>query len=319
VYWKFTVAPPAIGAATGVPLQPAVAAGVTAFAWAVPLFLTASVAVKACPVLAVERLAVSVAESAAAACTVTEDETLPVASPAPLFASVPEAEAVRGNVQPVPLEQPVYWKFTVAPPAIGAATGVPLQPAITPGVTAFAWAVPLFLTASVAVNACPVLTVAWLGVSVAERAAAACTVTDDVTFPVAAAAPLFASVPEAEAVRGSVPPVPLEQPVYWKFTVAPPPTAAAAGVPVQPVTAAGVTAFAWVVPLFLTASVAVNTWPVLTVAALGVKVPASAAAVWTATVAVAVFVATVRPLLASVPLAEALRLRVPTAADEHPV
>jgi len=75
------------------------------------------------------------------------------------------------------------------------------------GVTAFAAAVPLFFTASVAVNTCPVLTVVALGVSVAVIAAAACTVTDALTVPVESVAPLFASVPLAEVLSESVPAV----------------------------------------------------------------------------------------------------------------
>jgi len=64
---KFTVDAPATGAAAGVPVQDEMAAAVTAFAAAVPLFFTANVAVKVCPVLTVVALGVSVAVSAAAA------------------------------------------------------------------------------------------------------------------------------------------------------------------------------------------------------------------------------------------------------------
>ncbi|HXJ79006.1 MAG TPA: hypothetical protein VMS64_10025 [Candidatus Methylomirabilis sp.] len=81
------------------------------------------------------------------------------------------------------------------------------------GVTAFAAAVPLFFTASVAVKTCPVLTVVALGVSVAVIAAAAWTVTVAVTVPVVSVAPLFASVPLAEVLSVRVPAVVLEQPV----------------------------------------------------------------------------------------------------------
>ncbi|HXJ79004.1 MAG TPA: hypothetical protein VMS64_10015 [Candidatus Methylomirabilis sp.] len=82
------------------------------------------------------------------------------------------------------------------------------------GVTAFAAAVPLFFTASVAVNTCPVLTVGALGVSVAVIAAAVWTViAAAVTVPVVTVAALFASVPLAEVLSVSVPAVVLEQPV----------------------------------------------------------------------------------------------------------
>jgi hypothetical protein len=104
-----------------------------------------------------------------------------------------------------------------------------------------------------------VLTVAALGVRVAASAAAVWTVTVAVAAFVATGRPLFASVPLAEAFRVRVPTVPVEQPVYWKFTVAPPATGSAPGVPVQLATAMGVTALAVTAPLFRTASVAVKT------------------------------------------------------------
>ncbi|HXJ79007.1 MAG TPA: hypothetical protein VMS64_10030 [Candidatus Methylomirabilis sp.] len=89
-----------------------------------------------------------------------------------------------------------------------------MQLEMATGVTAFAAAVPLFFTASVAVNTWPVLTVPELGVSVAEIAAAACTVmAAAVTVPVVTVAALFASVPLAEVLSARVPAVVVEQPV----------------------------------------------------------------------------------------------------------
>ncbi|HVP67809.1 MAG TPA: hypothetical protein VMT17_11160 [Anaeromyxobacteraceae bacterium] len=319
VYWKFTVAPPATAAAAGVPVQADIAEGVTAFADAVPLFLTASVAVNTWPVLAVVVLGERTPDSAAGACTVTDAVTVAVETVVPLTASVPLADVLRVSVPAVAVEQPVYWKFTVAPPATAAAAGVPVQEAMAIGVTAFTAEVPPFFTARVAVNACPVSTVVWLGVSVAVSVAPDWTVTDDVTVPVETAAPLFASVPLADELRVSVPVAALEQPAYWKFTVAPPATAAAAGVPVQEAIAIGVTAFAAAVPPFFTASVAVKTWPVFTVVALGVSVAVRLAACWTVTLAVAAAEVTVAPVFASVPLAVALSASVPADALEQPV
>ncbi|HXJ79002.1 MAG TPA: hypothetical protein VMS64_10005 [Candidatus Methylomirabilis sp.] len=83
------------------------ATGVTALAVAVPLFFTASVAVKVCPVLTVVALGVSVAVSVPAACTVTVAVTVPVVTAAALFASVPLAEVLSVRVPAVVVEQPV--------------------------------------------------------------------------------------------------------------------------------------------------------------------------------------------------------------------
>ena len=101
--------------------------------------------------------------------------------------------------------------------------------------------------------------------------------------------------------------------------MAPPATAAAAGVEVQEEMATGVTPFAPAVPLFFTARVAVNDWPVLTVRALGVSVAESEAAAWTVMVPeLTVPVATVAPLVASVPLADVVRVSVVAVAEEQP-
>ncbi|HVP67806.1 MAG TPA: hypothetical protein VMT17_11145 [Anaeromyxobacteraceae bacterium] len=70
--------------------------------------------------------------------------------------------------------------------------------------------------------------------------------------------------------------------------MAPPLTAAGAGVVVQAAIAIGVTAFAVAVPPFVTASVVVNTWCVLTCVALGVRVAPSDGGVWTVTLALTV-------------------------------
>jgi len=318
VYWKLTVEFPGTAAAAGVPVQDGMAIGVTAFAATAPPFFTASVAVKVWPVSTVVRLGVSVAVRAPAVCTLTVAVAAAELTVAPVFASLPLAVALSVSVPDDDDEQPVYWKLTVEFPGTAAAAGVPVQDDIADGVTAFAVAVPLFFIARVAVNAWPVLTVVVLGDSTPESAAGVCTVTDAVTVPVDTVAPLFASVPLADALRLSVPEVAVEQPVYWKFTVAPPATAAAAGVPVHDAMAMGVTAFTVTVPPFLTASVAVKPCPVSTVVGLGVSVAVSVPACSTVTVAVAVPVATAVPLFASVPLADALRRSVPEEADEHP-
>jgi hypothetical protein len=91
-----------------------------------------------------------------------------------LFASVPLAVALRASVPAVPEEQFVYVKVAVAPPAMVCDVRPPVQLAIATGVTAFAAAVPVFLTVSVAVNVCAVSTVEGLGAKdTAVRAAAA--------------------------------------------------------------------------------------------------------------------------------------------------
>ncbi|HXJ79008.1 MAG TPA: hypothetical protein VMS64_10035 [Candidatus Methylomirabilis sp.] len=207
------MAPPATAAAAGVPVQALIAAGVTAFAVAVPPFFTARVAVKTWLVSAVVRLGVSVAVSVAGDCTVTEAVAVPVESVAPLFASVPLAEVLSASVPVAVVEHPVKTKFTVVPPATTAAAGVPVHADMATAVTALAFAVPLFFTASVAVNVWLVSTVDWLGVRVAVSVPAAWTVTVAVTVPVVTVAALFASVPLAEVLSVSVPAVVLEQPV----------------------------------------------------------------------------------------------------------
>ncbi|HVP67807.1 MAG TPA: hypothetical protein VMT17_11150 [Anaeromyxobacteraceae bacterium] len=312
------MAPPATAAAAGVAVQAGSATGVTAFAPAVPLFFTARVAVNTWFVLTVVALGVSVAESAAAVWTVMDAVTVPVEAVAPLFASVPLADVLTPSVPAVDVEHPVYWKLTVAPPATAAEAGVPVHGVITAGVTALAVAVPLFFTAKVTVKVWPVETVPDAGVNVAVRAMAVWTVTVALAVPVDRVAPLFASVPVADALSESVPAEAEEQPVYWKLTVAPPATAAAAGVPVQLAIAAGVTAFAAATPVFFTARVAVNTWPVLTVVALVVNTADRAPCACTVTWVVAVGAETVAPVFASFPDADALRVSVWAVALEHP-
>ena len=100
--------------------------------------------------------------------------------------------------------------------------------------------------------------------------------------------------------------------------MAPPATAAAAGVVVQEDMATGVTAFTATLPPFVTARVALKLWPVSTVVLLGVRVAVKEPAACTVTDAVAVPVATAAALFASVPLAEVLSVKVPAVEEEHP-
>jgi hypothetical protein len=88
---------------------------------------------------------------------------------------------------------------------------VEVQEEMATGVTAFAVAVPLFVTASVAVKDWPVSTVVLLGVSVAFNAPAAWTVTGALADAETVAAS-FASLPLAEALRVSVPEAEVKQP-----------------------------------------------------------------------------------------------------------
>ncbi len=193
--------------------------------------------------------------------TVTDVVAAAADTAAPLLASVPLAEALRLRVPLLEPEQFVYWKFAVAPPAIAWAAGVvPVQAAMAVGVTAFACAVPLFFTASVAVKIWPVFAVVRLAVRVPTRAAAVCTVTEADTLPVEAVAPLLASVPVAVVLSASVPVVADEQFVKEKVALPPPAISCAAGVaPVQAAMAVGVTAFACAPPLFVTFRLAVKT------------------------------------------------------------
>ena len=204
-----------------------------------------------------------------------------------------------------------------APTALAAGMTEHVTP-VSVGVTAFAPAVPLFFTARVTVNTWPVSAVVTLGVRIPDNPAGVWIVTDAVAAGIVTAPPVFASVPLAVALRLRVPALADEHVWYTKFTVLLPPTAAAAGTTEQvtPVST-GVTAFAPAVPEFFTAKVTVKAWPVSAVVTLGVRIPESAAGVCTVTEAVAAGMVTVAPVFASVPLAVALRLRVPALADEQ--
>ncbi|HVP67805.1 MAG TPA: hypothetical protein VMT17_11140 [Anaeromyxobacteraceae bacterium] len=231
---------------------------------------------------------------------------------------MPLALVVRASVPPVDEEHPEYWKFTVAPAATFAAAGVDVHAGIASGVTAFTFTPPEFFTARTAVKNWFVSTTVRFGVRVPVSAPACCTTTGAEAVLLDTDAPLFRSVPLALVDSVRVWTVPLEQPVNWKLTVAPPAMSWAAGVPVQAAMAFGCTPVAVAPPEFLTESVAVKTCPVLTVEALGVSVAARLGGVWTVTVAVALPVETTRVTsLPSVPEAEADRASVGVVVVEH--
>ncbi|HXJ79009.1 MAG TPA: hypothetical protein VMS64_10040 [Candidatus Methylomirabilis sp.] len=215
-------------------------------------------------------------------------------------------------------------KFTVVPPATAAAAGVPVQEEMATGVTPLAAAPPLFFTARVAVNTWPVLTVVALGVSVAVMAAAAWAVTP--VLPLALIGePVFASVPVAIACRVSEP-APVTVQVQVKVPLptmvwGTPVTAPQLAVPVDPVATEGVTEvmLAPAVPEFVTVSVMASCSPTLTRMGLP-AIPSEArmdAGDWMVTLAGTAPVETAALLLASVPLAEAERLRVPVVVEEQ--
>ena len=171
-----------------------------------PLLARDKVTVNPCPALSGDEEAASpVAVTVAGDCTsAVALAVFDVTTRDPSFPSIPEADADRTTVPGVAEVQFRYWKTTGVPGRTVAETGEgAAQPAMAVGLTATAGAVPVLVTARLAVYGWPVLTVnGWpagtggvrASVRVAARAAGVSTVTEAAGWAVTAR-PEKASVP----------------------------------------------------------------------------------------------------------------------------
>jgi hypothetical protein len=318
---KVPLLPPPMDWGTGladpqVALPPGLTVGATEVTVepACPVSFTVSVKDTDWPVLAVERLATTLAVKAALVCTVTLACGLALALRGePLVASVPTTLAPSTAVPPEDGVQ-VQVKVPLLPPLIVAVVGlaaVQLVPApLAEGVTEVTLAAeaPVLVTVRVSDSTWPVLAVVTPPPTamVAVSAAPLCAVTLAELAVAFTADPEFASVPLMVAPSVMDPVV---EGVQVQVNVPDPPPAMAwlaglalvqVAVAVPALVGVAAVAFADAWPVLFTVSVRVTAWPVFTVEAPAATLPLSAAAVCTVTPAPVTAGPTLAPLLASV-------------------